>query len=595
MANQPIVVADNLCKSYRIYRRPGDYLKELLLRRSCADVFWALRDVSFSLQNGQRLGVIGANGSGKSTLLRILTGNLEPTAGSVSVHGQVSAMLSLNSCFSPDESGYKNAHLNLLIYGCPPDRIQEKIEDIVDFAELGPFIYKPVKTYSTGMVARLSFAITTALDPDILVIDEVLSVGDAYFNAKAMQRMQSVCDRGRALIFVSHSLSDVCRLCNVAMWLDHGQVRAFGPVHDVTRQYEQDARRQEDMLLREQNRALAAQQIIDQTTVASLSPDHDRLRLCSTHRSGCLTGVHYVRKITAQRPGAPPTDVDLGSKPVDGSDSWIWPDTLSCEWGRVHQHLDSECRLLYPQTGRQRGGLLVVSRPASLKADWPLELTFETKSDDAKEKLTLQLLDVAGQQWVDAQLLNRELLKGGWERVRCRSVLKHRTAETYAAQRARLHEQSRPLVEILASEIWSEGRAQYVIDEGRTFEIRVTIQARKRVPRVDVGVKLTRFDGTYVFWQSSGQGGQNLLDFEGTAVVVFSFEPNFLGAGEFLLTVGCHDGWDLGNNYPYAQVFDRRVNACTFSVRRQDPRLDRGVINVDVPVKVIREPLVQAA
>jgi lipopolysaccharide transport system ATP-binding protein len=594
MAIERVISARHLSKSYRTYLRPADLLKELVLRRSYSDLFWALRDVSFTVEAGQRLGVIGPNGSGKSTLLRILTGNLEPTAGAVEVNGRISAMLSLNSFFNPEQSGYKNINLNLLIHGCPATQVQAKIEDIVEFAELGPFIYKPVKTYSAGMVARLSFAITTALDPDVLVVDEVLSVGDAYFNAKAMRRMESVCARGRALVFVSHSIADVCRLCNVALWLDHGGVRAYGPVHEVTQHYEEDYRRQEDAILREQNRVRAAQRL-DPQMIASLSHDMDRLRISAAQHGGALSSVHYVRRITARLPGAPTAVIELGDQPVDNADSWIWPDVIGCEWGRGHEHRGSPCRLLYAQTGRQRGGLLMLARPPSVHGDVALELTFESSADDANDQLTAQLLDVETQQWVDADVLGREALGGGWARVRCRMTLKHQSVESFASHRARLLEQSRPAVEIIASEIWSGGEPRFVLSEGQPFDIRVTIEARQPVPCMDVGIKLIRSDGTYVFWQTSGQVGHNLIDFQGRAVLVFSFDPNPLGGGEYLLTVTCHNGWDPETNYPHSQVFDRRVNACQFTIRRKNAQIDFGVVCLPVPVEVRREPLVQAA
>ena len=187
MTEPDLIKVDRVSKCFRIYSKPSDALKEFLLRRNRSDQFWALRDISFRLGLRQRLGIVGANGSGKSTLLRVITGNLAPTTGTVEVNGRMSAVLSLNSVLKPDETAFENIRFNLLLHGCPRRQIEDRIEEIIDFAELGPFAYKPVKTFSTGMGARLAFGIATSLDPEILIVDEVLSVGDAYFTAKAVK------------------------------------------------------------------------------------------------------------------------------------------------------------------------------------------------------------------------------------------------------------------------------------------------------------------------------------------------------------------------------------------------------------------------
>ncbi|MFN6200954.1 MAG: ABC transporter ATP-binding protein, partial [Acidobacteriota bacterium] len=172
MTTSTVIKVDNLSKSYDVYKKPQDLLWEFFTGKVNHDVFWALRNVSFNIYEKQRIGIIGPNGAGKSTLLKILTGNLTPTSGQVEINGKVSALLSMASSLNPEESGMENIKFNLLLNGVPQKKIPTLVDDIVEFAEIGSFIYSPVKTYSSGMNARLSFGIATAMEPEILVVDE---------------------------------------------------------------------------------------------------------------------------------------------------------------------------------------------------------------------------------------------------------------------------------------------------------------------------------------------------------------------------------------------------------------------------------------
>jgi len=287
-----IVEVKDVSKAYNLYANPREIVKEAIFGGVRHDVFWALRDVSFAVAEGQRLGIIGPNGAGKSTLLKTITGNLQPTNGSVHVDGTVSAMLSLTSFLNQDETGLENIRFNLIVNGVRKRDIPRLTEEIVDFTELGAFIRAPVRTYSSGMQARLSFAITTSLTPDILVVDEVLGAGDAYFVGKATQRMIELCDQGRALLFVSHSMAAVQLLCDTVVWLQEGAVREIGPVEEVTRHYEEDFRRQEDAQTRAGNRERRARLASTVTPEEFGRPDVLRFRLIGDDG---LSAQHYVR------------------------------------------------------------------------------------------------------------------------------------------------------------------------------------------------------------------------------------------------------------------------------------------------------------
>lgn len=587
MSITDVISTERLSKSYRVYSRPTDLLRELFAGSPRHDVFWALRDVSVRVAPRQRLGIIGPNGSGKTTLLRILAGNLSPTLGTVRVNGRISAMLALNSILNPDETGFENIRFNLLVNGCPKRDLDRRIEDIVDFAELGPFIYKPVRTFSAGMNARLAFALTTALDPDILVVDEILAVGDAYFVGKAMKRMLDVCDRGRALLFVSHSIPDVQRLCDTVLWLDQGTVRRLGPARDVLAEYEEDYRRREDEATREVNAARRAQaEYLDLAEEAAA--DLVRLRIMPQHADR-FADTHYVRRIVIQGDSLPRVEMLPGSMEGLPSHAPAWLDVIGCEWGRPHEHRGAECRLLYVQTGRRRGGQILLRRPPGLSGPWRLEFEIEAASDVGVEQLGIEYLDLGASAWSAASVIESQALENGWRRVRCVAAVPAVRPDDIPVLVQRLKEANRSAVDISDVAVYCRGERTGLVVEGQPFEIHVVVTAHRRTPLLDVGLKIVRADGVYVFWQSSGMVDQNVLDLEGDARIVFEFDPGCLGSGRYLLSATCHNGWDIERNYPYSEVFARKVNAAELIVQREDPRLDLGVLASRVPVRVLRE------
>lgn len=238
------LIATKLGKVYQRYARPVDSLKELIFRKKYHEEFWALQDVSFRCEPGEVFGVVGDNGAGKSTLLKILAGTLRPSHGELLVKGRVSAILELGSGFHPDYTGIDNIKLGCAMLGLNEQQTLAKIPEIIDFSELGDFVKQPVKSYSSGMFVRLAFAVVTSVDPDILVVDEALSVGDQHFQKKSMDRMMAFKDQGKALIFCSHSLYHVKELCERAIWLDKGIVRMQGSSTEVIDFYNDHVRQQ---------------------------------------------------------------------------------------------------------------------------------------------------------------------------------------------------------------------------------------------------------------------------------------------------------------------------------------------------------------
>jgi ABC-type polysaccharide/polyol phosphate transport system ATPase subunit len=233
-----VVSVSSLTKIYRVYASPWDRLRELVTGHPRHRDFHALTDVSFDLPRGEGLAVIGENGAGKSTLLKILAGVAAPTSGGAQVAGKVASILELGSGFHPEFTGRQNVMLNAAMLGLSEAEIREKLPVIVEWSELGNFIDQPVKVYSTGMAMRLGFSIATQIEPDVLIVDEALSVGDGYFQKKCMDRLTAFVDSGGTLLFCSHAMYYVAAFCQRALWLRGGRAAALGPVSEVVREYE---------------------------------------------------------------------------------------------------------------------------------------------------------------------------------------------------------------------------------------------------------------------------------------------------------------------------------------------------------------------
>jgi lipopolysaccharide transport system ATP-binding protein len=245
---KPPIRLDAISKCYRIFQNPQDRFKQALLdrfqgvlgRKSASSLYrehWALRDVSFELQPGEAVGILGRNGAGKSTLLQIIAGTLEPTAGTVQTTGRITALLELGSGFNPEFTGRENVFLNAQILGLSREDVLASFDEIAAFADIGDFIDQPVKTYSSGMMMRLAFAVQTVLSPDVLIVDEALSVGDAKFQEKCFRKLRALRDGGTSILFVSHDINTVTSFCDRALLFDAGQLIDSGKPVEISKSY----------------------------------------------------------------------------------------------------------------------------------------------------------------------------------------------------------------------------------------------------------------------------------------------------------------------------------------------------------------------
>jgi len=313
MSDDIAIRVENLSKQYPIFDKPRDRLKQMLLPSLARVVgleshkyfkeFWALKDISFEVRKGEAVGILGRNGAGKSTLLQIICGTLAASSGSVVVNGRVAALLELGSGFNPEFTGRENASLGTALQGLSREEREAVMPGIEEFAEIGRFIDQPVKTYSSGMLMRLAFAVNTCVVPEIMIVDEALSVGDAVFQAKCFRRLREIQQAGCSILFVSHDAGVVINFCQKAMWLADGELKRFGEAKAVCRAYEVDCLRKGGMKIEDADET--GDQALDgrrgqaadsRMSTAELSPevakwsqaDRKRFEEC---RGGCRSGA----------------------------------------------------------------------------------------------------------------------------------------------------------------------------------------------------------------------------------------------------------------------------------------------------------------
>ena len=242
MSKQPAIIVDNVSMKFNLSKEKVDSLKDYIIKSIKKEIkyneFWALQNVSFTVEKGDRVGILGLNGAGKSTLLKVIAGVFKPTEGSVTKHGKMVPLLELGAGFDQQYTGRENIYLYGAMLGYSKEFIDEKYDEIVKFSELKDFIDVPIKNYSSGMKSRLGFSIATVVSPNILILDEVLSVGDAKFRKKSEKKVLSMFDSGVTVLFVSHSLAQVQRICNKAMILEKGKLIAYGDIDTISKQYE---------------------------------------------------------------------------------------------------------------------------------------------------------------------------------------------------------------------------------------------------------------------------------------------------------------------------------------------------------------------
>jgi len=589
MTDDVVIDVRNVSLGYKVYDNPSQVFVEAAFGRVRHDRFWALKDVSLTVREGQRLGLVGPNGAGKSSLLQLINGNLSPSSGTLKVNGKISSLLSMTPAWAGEETGIENIKINLLLQGVPKSRLPKLIDEIIDFTNLGAFIYQPVKTYSSGMSSRLAFAIATAIDPEILIVDEVLGTGDGYFAARATKRMHEMCARGKALLFVSHSTAAVRMLCDTCAWMENGEIRMIGDVDDVLSAYEADMLKEDIEMNRAGNKARKA-------ALEHLAPPDEliddglfRLRV-RPESAPPVRSTYHVRRVAVTVDGqTTEADIDTGGP----EESPLRMDLFSCEWGRFFERRGVQTRTLVPRAGARKGGHIRFSpdgSPALPREEQRTDdifkdvvVEFEYEKDQDAEPLGVDLLDLGGSSWRPMEIESRNQ-KDGWVSVRAtaRGRLPAHTEVERAQEISR--EAHRKPVEIVDIGVFVEGRRVMSVREFEPFTIRVICNHLEAVPQASVNVGLWRSDGVQVWWSPSGYLDKNIENHVGRSTVEFHFDPNPFGFGRYSIHVYAVNGfaWD---NCPCTEIYDQSLGETEMQINLARP-IQFGLLNVDPSVTI---------
>jgi ABC-type polysaccharide/polyol phosphate transport system ATPase subunit len=586
MKSMPVIRVENLSKSYDVYRRPQDMILEVLTKKSHHDTFWALQNITFEVQEKQRIGIIGPNGAGKSTLLKILTGNTTATSGKVEVNGKISALLSMASSLNPEESGLENIKFNLLLNGVPQKKIAQLSEEIVEFAELGSFIYSPVKTYSTGMNARLSFGIATAMEPEIMIVDEILSVGDGYFVNKAYKRMRELVENGKALVFVAHNINEVRRLCDIAIWLESGTVRKIGPAKEVCDEYEQDYLIKTIESTREGNKLdkLArlkygtAEQLLDKSKLfVRIVPNNDRKIFKDTH---------FIRQISYRLNSNDYVNINLTLEGNTEKDAKATLDLFGSEWGRMYSRHSFDARSLSSRSGKNWGGQIVFDYGELVKKGDKIvfEINLESASFANNEELMIEYLNPHNGEWRTVDILTRDKVDKEWIVYKAQCTIApmlladNQSIDTDTVSKLQAD------IELSSIELIADSKPTFIVYEKQPFQIDINLKANKLITQLAVHLEINRTDGLYMFWQASASGSECYQNVDGYIKVSFIFDQNMFSEGDYFVEIVCTEGFNEVSPLE-SKVLLSLVNAMQFSVKRSFPYHHMGLINQKVPVK----------
>ncbi|MHB1418867.1 MAG: ABC transporter ATP-binding protein [Bacillota bacterium] len=381
-----------LSKMYKLYRRPLDKVldafglnKILFWRTKYYREFWALKGINLEVKRGERLGIIGRNGAGKSTMLKIISGNIDPTEGEIKVNGRIQALMELGTGFHPEFTGRQNIRASLAYQGLDMKKIQAMEEEIIDFSELEEFIDQPIKTYSAGMYARLAFTVATAIEPEILIIDEVLGAGDAYFAGKCVERMKKLTEEsGATVLFVSHDLSSVQQLCNRVIWLDRGRIKEEGDPLSVIKAYMVEVRKEEELRLK------ARELRVNKRNAQTINPLGDMYEPLLFHLvtdSPHPRKKHWIFRISLKVGGEMLGTINVGDAMDNSSEylHYIIDDAKFMDWSSPVKHNGLLCRMYMNCGGAYRHAPFIFSVPKSMmneNIDFVVEIEHNTCEEE---------------------------------------------------------------------------------------------------------------------------------------------------------------------------------------------------------------------
>jgi homopolymeric O-antigen transport system ATP-binding protein len=592
--SEPAIEAEDLGKMYRLYSRPADRVLDalgldrmLFWRRRSYSEFWALRGLEIEVAKGERLGIIGHNGAGKSTLLKILCGNVRPTEGSFRVRGQVQALLTLGTGFHPEFTGRQNIWASLAYSGLPRRIVRAKEEEIIDFAELEDFIDQPVKTYSAGMYARLAFATATAIEPQILIIDEILGAGDAYFAGKCVERMKGITEsNGATVLFVSHDMGSVQRLCTRLVWMERGRIRMAGAPTDVLRAYLDHLRDEQDLRHRAQEMHLSRRRA---RTLATAEDDPVRRMLFRLRvAQGSPRREHPIYRITLSELGQTLGEIEVGA-PMDnsvGHGHHLIDDPALTSWGAPRRRGDVAMRCFMNTGGRDGHAPFAFSVPTHLlESARALELSIVHQCC-AGELVLVEMFHGHAYQPLGALTPPTQpmpasdsfpiVLSGpiGAMPQADPGLPGDETGAPPAPSNPRprsslpAHAPVEAACRIVAVDFEIPGRGSTrVIPLGVELRVHVTYESEEGVVDPVFGLTIHRTDGLQMDHQNSKLLGGDVGRVQGRGTATFRFAPLRLGIGEYAVSVEILEHLDLERWHeppPAYDIHDRRYRLSVF-------------------------------
>lgn len=592
----------DLSKMYKTYHTKNDKVLDLLnirnpFKKNNYEEFWALRDINIEIRKGQKIGIIGRNGAGKSTLLKIITGNVKPNTGSMEVNGKVSALLELGTGFHPEFTGRENIFASLAYLGVTRKEAEKQLEEIIEFSELEDFIDKPVKTYSAGMYTRLAFSVSTAISPEILIIDEVLGAGDAYFLNKSIERMKKLTEGGTTVLFVSHDIISVQKMCNEAIWIDNGKIMMKGDTLSVSKEYLYAIRQQEELRLRAKNLKIKQRQL-------KLLEEGDHVKSLVGHfivEEGSPVAKHPIHSIVLSRNGIKVYELKIGDAMDNNSNRTVFllVNKGTINWSNSIKIDEKYVRCFEDLGGIYEHAVFMINLP---EEDFDFEhpqytLTIEYK-DTSKEKVYVEIYDgetynrignfdnSADNQWKENTFLINESIYSNKtqdlisqrdefkEQDNEKHYDKEKEQEQEATFSSKVEYKPEEIVSRSTNDIYGSGEivitnvkflgeelnSQLVFVSGEKMICRIHFYSKEVIPNLVFVVAIYKLDGTCVVQAISSKDHFYLEKINGKGYVDVIFDPLLLGRGDYIVSTALFKSLNLADsNEPQAyDLHDRR-------------------------------------
>ncbi|MGC8928610.1 MAG: ABC transporter ATP-binding protein [Myxococcota bacterium] len=607
----------SLGKAYRLYSRQSDKILDslginrlLFYKKNYYQEFWALKDINMIVEKGERVGIIGRNGAGKSTLLKIIAGNITPTEGKIVVNGRVDALMELGTGFHPEFTGRENIRAALGLYGLSPKEIKRLEDEIIDFAELDEFIDYPIKTYSAGMYARLAFSVSTMLKPDILIIDEILGAGDAYFAGKCIERMKRLTEEsGATVLFVSHDISSVQNLCSRCIFIDKGRIVEDGDSITVSKKYMAMIREMENNRLKLKSLGLVKK---DATIINTEYGKNALLFHFIEENWERIRGEYPILKIEMRIEGNSSSSIESikCGEPMDNDssrDSYLITSPKYTDWSNPERINGSLVRFVKDCDGIYKHAPFIFKFPAHLSDFESVKISIQYL-DTYMGKLILEIYNGKGYMKVGELIFNNsgERLEVVFDITDLIKELKDKNGDNAVdnySDKVELGKEEKTYELRTTGDIYGEERGlieqvmildseqieRYVFITREFMRIRIFFNASREIVEPVFVVAIYRTDGTVANQVISSKDNVRIPKISGRGFVDVIYDPLMIGEGDYIISVGIFKTVDLSSRVesPSYCVHDRRY---LLKVRQpHNIKIPLGIVNMDVRWEISNE------